>query len=122
MLTQSFRGLEPVVFTSDALPTEEVFSGYAFAGTDLVLGANGLRLHRARHGTAFGHHQDGCYILAAPSGSGLRIGTDFKGNCKIFAYRSGSRWAVANSFADLVRTVRGKQWPVTLRRHVVESW
>jgi len=122
MLTQSFRGLEPVVFTSDALPTEEVFSGYAFAGTDLVLGANGLRLHRARRGTAFGHHQDGCYILAAPSGSGLRIGTDFKGNCKIFAYRSGSRWAVANSFADLVRTVRGKQWPVTLRRHVVESW
>lgn len=122
MLTQPFRGLEPVVLTSDALPTTEVFSGYAFARTDLILGAEGLRLHRSRHGTAFRHHEDGCYFLASPSESGLRVGTDFKGNCKVFFYRSGSRWAVANSFAELVKAVREKQWPVTLRHHVVESW
>lgn len=122
MLTQSFRGLEPVVLTSDALPTTEVFSGYAFAQTDLILGAEGLRLHRTRHGTSFSHHEDGCYFLASLSESGIRIGTDFKGNCKVYVYRSGLRWAVANSFAELVKAVRERQWPVSVRPHVVESW
>lgn len=122
MVTQSFRGLEPVVLASDAFPTAEVFSGYAFAGTDLILGDSGLRLHRQQHGEAFSHHEDGCYFLASPTAQGLKIGTDFKGNCKIFFYRSEQHWAVSNSFAELIRTVKSKQWPTTIQPHVVDTW
>lgn len=117
-----FRGLEPVVITSDNVPTGEVFSGYAFSGNDFIMGSEGLRLHREAQGEKFSHHEDGCYILATPTATGLKIGTDFKGNCKIFFYRRGAQWAISNSFIKLVDLVRAKSWPTTVLPHVVDSW
>src|SRR5690625_901212 len=118
----SFRGLEPVVITSDSPLPEEVFSGYAFLGADLILGPEGLRLHRKENLQNLSHHEDGCYFLASPTQSGLRVGSDFKGNCKIFFYRSDNRWAISNSFIKLVDAVREKSWTVTPVRHVIDSW
>lgn len=117
-----FRGLEPVVITSDDDLHEELFSGYAFSGNDFILGAQGLRFHRGEHGEKFSHHEDGCYFLATPTASGMRVGTDFKGNCKIFVYRRNDRWAISNSFMELVDAVRKKAWPLTVLPHVVDSW
>lgn len=117
-----FRGLEPVVITSDTPLPGEVFSGYAFVGPDLILGPDGLRLHRKDSRSTLSHHEDGCYFLASPTTSGLKIGSDFKGNCKIFFYRRGDRWAVSNSFIKLVDAVREKSWAVTPSPHVIDSW
>lgn len=117
-----FRGLEPVVITSDNALPDELFSGYAFSGSDFIMGSEGLRLHREAHGPSLSHHEDGCYFLAAHSATGLKIGTDFKGNCKVFFYRHGTRWAVSNSFIKLVEAVRAKSWPTTILPHVIDSW
>lgn len=117
-----FRGLEPVVITSNSVPSREVFSGYAFSGSDFIMGSEGLRLHRKTQGSRLSHHEDGCYFLATPTAAGLKIGTDFKGNCKVFFYRHGTRWAVANSFMKLVDAVRAESWPTTARPHAIDSW
>lgn len=117
-----FRGLEPVVITSDSMPSDEVFSGYAFSGSDFIMGPDGLRLHREDRGSHLSHHEDGCYFLATPTPAGLRIGTDFKGNCKVFFYKHNTQWAVSNSFIKLVDVVRAKSWPTTVRPHVIDSW
>jgi len=41
MLTQPFRGLEPVFLTSDAMPVVEVFSRAVFAATNLIIRVSG---------------------------------------------------------------------------------
>lgn len=117
------RALQPMVITSDDPPSGEFFSGYAFAGTDLVLGATGFAEYRNAHGEGLTHHSDGCYVLGKASDGGkFVVGGDYKGSCKIFIYESGDRWAVANSFGRLIDTARGKGWKVSPRWASVDSW
>jgi len=75
---------------------------------------------------AFGHdipfHEDGHYFILKQAGPRWVGGADFKGNMKMFTYKTSRGWAFSNSFALLVDTVKSQGWPVTLRAEHLAAW
>lgn len=109
---------EPLVIRRGDDLSQTRFSGYAFNGTDLIIGTKGLDDWSAEKKRSLRIHEDGCYLLAQPSKSGYRIGADYKGYCKIYIYSHLTDWAVSNSFSTLVEFAHSQNWPVTLNEHV----
>ncbi|WP_256840475.1 hypothetical protein [Ornithinimicrobium faecis] len=114
-------GLESIVLTAENLPEGDLFTGFAFSGSDFIVGPEGFGAY-TRAGGAIAHHDDGCYLLVRREGAEWVMGSDFKGNCKVFYYQDGDRWAVGNSIADLVSAVRARGWTITVQPHLLSTW
>lgn len=114
-------GLQSTVLAAHSLPENDLFTGFVFSGSDLIVGPEGFDAY-TRTGGRIRHHDDGCYLLVRRDGPEWVVGSDFKGNCKIFYYEDGDRWAVGNSLADLISEVRGLGWTITVQPHLLAAW
>ncbi|WP_299520817.1 hypothetical protein [uncultured Serinicoccus sp.] len=117
-----FAHFEPVVLASDEPWQDDVFTGYAFEGSSLIIGGDGYRDWRQARDRALAPHEDGCYLHVRQTEGRLEVSGDFKGYCKVFVYQSGERWAVSNSFVQLVDAAKARGWPVTPNEHVLSTW
>lgn len=102
------------LIASDRAATSDRFLGYAFCGSDIVIGEDGRRSYETAPGKQIEFGLDGSYVLIRRRGKSVEIGTDYNGHGKLFLYRSGRYWAVSNSFFSLVEHVRTQSYPVTL--------
>lgn len=91
----------------EALP-DVMFHGYGFAGTDYIFGQVGAEMWEAQNGACIEPGEDGCYAIARRVGEGLRIGTDFSGNKKVFYYHDQRIWAVSNSVYVLAQHLKSQ--------------
>ncbi len=114
--------LEPRVYVSGVDLPDRDFTGYGFEGTDFIVGLDGLELFEASRGISFSGHDDGCYMLVERQGKAHTIAADPNGLCKLFVYRHGSNWAIANSFSVLVDRVSTLGWNITPDFAVLDAW
>lgn len=117
-----FSHFHPVVITSDDPWPKHTFTGYMFSGPNLIIGQDGFSRFRDEKPSADCRRQDGCYFLAQQLDGALQVSADFKGYSKIFIYEKNGRWAVSNSFAELIDQVQEKGWEVTPNEHVLQTW
>lgn len=117
-----FSSLEPMVVSSKDNVTESLFSGYAFVGPDIVIGADGHKEWMKEYGATLRPHEDGTYFVVNKTADGLDIGSDYKGYSKVFYYRNGSQWAVSNSFAALVEFLKSEGWKLTFLPRLANSF
>lgn len=116
-----YSQFEPVVIASDQPLPDHVFTGYAFVGPHIIVGADGFNEWSSSLGNIL-NREDGCYFYARRVPKGLEVSADFKGYAKIYIYESDKNWAVSNSFARLVDAVRRRGWSVTPNETVLATW
>jgi hypothetical protein len=92
----------------DAIP-EVMFHGYGFVGADYVFGQGGAERWEEQNDALIAPGEDGCYAIARRHGRGLRIGTDFSGNKKVFYYHDPRIWAVSNSVYVLAAYLKSQK-------------
>lgn len=102
------------LLSSYDLPPEHYLHGICFQDEDLIIGHGGYEKYRAVRQRDIQTGQDGSYIVIRTSESETVIGTDFSGYYKLFLYQRGEKWALSNSFIELVRYAAGKNLPVTI--------
>lgn len=117
-----FSHLEPLFLASDEPVAEDAFTGYAFSGSHLIIGAIGYREWLGSGRPELEEHLDGCYMVVSARGNRVRIGADYKGYCKLFVYQRDGKWAVSNSFSRLVDGARARGWAITPNRAVISTW
>lgn len=100
--------------TSDRTEWRDYFDGYSFVGTDFISGPGGLAQFQEWNGREVGPGQDGCYVVARRTPSGLVIGTDGLGMRRLYLYTSGTRWGISDSFSLLVEAIRSRGWRLDL--------
>lgn len=105
-------------FSSDGDLPARFFRGYAFCGNDLVIGEIGME--RFKRDLSF--REDGHYFLLRKDGQRFIGGADYKGNMKLFIYKSSDGWAFSNSFALLVDHIKARGWKLSIRPEHVETW
>ena len=105
----------------DRLP-DHFFSGYCFIGTDFIYGGDGAELYDEATAKRIDPGEDGCYVVIRKTADGHIIGADFKGYKKLFLYRSGSAWAVSNSFVRLVDFLRDRGQSITIDEAQLAAW
>src|SRR5699024_4607018 len=99
-----------------------VFEGYAWVGTDLVMGQEGANHYFSQTGKMIQPGEDGCYVLVQDTSDGLRIGTDYRGLKRLFLYRNEFQWAIASSLYELVSNVRRLEWPLTVLEDTISAF
>lgn len=102
------------VIASDLAATGDRFHGYAYCGSDIIIGEEGRRSYEAVRSKPIEFGLDGSYVLVRKQGDRVEIGTDYNGHGKLFCYRSGRYWAVSNSFFKLLEHVQSRSRPITL--------
>lgn len=108
--------------SSDSIPTTSNFMGYAFQGTDLIIGSEGYAEYIASGGPVF-DDCDGCYLKISMDNTGnLVFSTDFHGYFPLFYYIHDEHWIVSPSFEIIAREAHLRGWPLTLRQHQFVSW
>lgn len=85
---------------------EARFDGYAWVGSDLIVGQSGADAYRAKFGSHIPHGHDGCYTTVLPTEDGWNIGTDSRGLARLYLFRDGKNWAISSSFYVLVTKLR----------------
>lgn len=111
-----------IVFSSESAPVIPSFLGYAFQGTDLVIGPEGYADFIAS-GQEFMADCDGCYLHIQPDKVGNNVfSTDFHGYFPLFYYHSGVHWILSPSFELVAKEVHRRGLPLTLRNHQLLSW
>lgn len=81
--------------------------GFAWAGADFVIGSDGLAAYEA-HGRHLDWSADGHHVLTRRAGDRIGVGADFAGYAHLFHWSDGARWAVSDSFLDLVQHLRAR--------------
>ena len=110
------------IFSSHCRNLTEGFYGYAFSGSDLIIGNEGYRQFGASGGS-FEYDADGCYAEVKGLTDGTwRVSTDFRGHYPVFYYFNGTSWAVSPSIEELTKLARKCGWPLTVRRHQLEAF
>lgn len=89
------------------------FSGYAWVGSDLIVGSQGARAYENETGSGVPLGEDGCYATVQQTSNGWEIGTDYRGLSRLFLYRSGRNWAIGTSLYGIVKYVRNRGWALT---------
>ncbi|MEL6169352.1 MAG: hypothetical protein AAFR35_11720, partial [Pseudomonadota bacterium] len=110
------------VLTSRDDPPGDLFQGYAFLGSDLVIGTTGAQSWQLGGNAPIGPGEDGCYLSVRRVGHALVLGTDYRGFARLFIYRSGRNWALGTSLMGLADHVRGLGWPLTANPSVLAGW
>jgi hypothetical protein len=108
--------------SSYGLLPEHHLHGICFQDEDLIIGNEGYEKYRAVRQRDIRAGQDGSYIVVRPSENETVIGTDFSGYYKLFLYQRGEKWALSNSFIELVRYVASKNLPVTVDENHLASF
>ncbi|MHA6347290.1 asparagine synthase-related protein [Roseivivax sp. CAU 1761] len=95
------------------LPGAPVLDGFAFDGADAVIGSAGLAGFEAARGRPLRPGGDGVHILCRPEAQGVAISADAAGYRHLFYWRgdagaAAGRWAVGESFVDLVAHLRAR--------------
>ncbi|WP_306131531.1 hypothetical protein [Roseivivax marinus] len=88
-------------------PQGATLHGCAFAEADAVLGTDGLAALESE-GRVLDWHADGCHLLVRRDGDRIALGADFAGYRHLFHWSDGARWAVCDSFIDLVAHLRAR--------------
>lgn len=121
-MTGTWTALPAFVLASgDALP-DRLFLGYGFDGVDFIVGSEGLDRFEAAGRGRIADGEDGCYTLIEKTAQGHVAGIDAGGQCRLFLYRSGRRWALSNSFAALADRLAAEGWPVTVDPAMLDAW
>ncbi len=108
--------------SSASIPREPSFIGYAFQGTDLIIGPDGYAEYIAS-GRNFAEDCDGCYFIINPDAVGnVVFSTDFHGYFPLFYYSHGEHWIVSPSFEVIAREAHIRGLPLTFRQHQFTSW
>ncbi|SFE49108.1 hypothetical protein [Roseivivax sediminis] len=81
--------------------------GFAWDGTDFVIGDAGLAAFEAT-GRQLAWCADGRHVLTRREGARIGIGADVIGYRHLFYWAEGTAWAVSESFIDLVAHLRAR--------------
>ncbi|SLN68570.1 hypothetical protein ROJ8625_03560 [Roseivivax jejudonensis] len=98
------------VFLIDDLnpPSEGArLDGFAWDGTDFVIGEAGRAAHEAAGGS-LPWSADGRHVLVRRTGARIEVGADFGGYRHLFYWSDGLAWAISDSFIDLVAHLRAR--------------
>lgn len=111
-----------LVFTSASGGAMPGFYGYAFQGTDFVIGQEGFDRF-VRSGRTFDNEADGGYLrIEALDIETWKFSTDFRGYFPLFYYALGTEWIISPSFELVVKEAHRRGWPLTLRKHQLTPW
>jgi hypothetical protein len=110
-----------LISSYDPLPQYDL-QGICLQNEDVILGQEGYESYLGTREQHIRPGQDGSYIVISTYNEETVIGTDFSGYYKLFLYRRGERWALSNSFIQLVRFAADKNLPVTIDESHLSSF
>ncbi|MBF9197507.1 hypothetical protein [Microvirga terrestris] len=116
--------MDPNIFllsSFDPVPQHDL-RGICWQGEDLIIGNKGYKKYRAAQRAEIQPGQDGSYIIVNTYREEAVIGTDFSGYYKLFLYQRGEKWALSNSFIELVRYTASRNLPVTIDENHLSSF
>lgn len=103
-----------MILSSACSSEAEFFEGYAWIGTDLIVGYKGAEKYKSERSTSIPPGEDGCYVTAQRTATGWEVGTDYRGLARLFLYRSGRNWAVSTSLYEIIKFTRSQGWTLSL--------
>jgi hypothetical protein len=98
----------------------EVFFGVAFEGADIVFHQEGLNHRNSVREEEF-RPQEGNYIHGKFEHDEYVIRTDPFGYCKLYVYKNGGDWILSDSYYEVLRFAKSKQFPLSPNIGYVES-
>jgi len=101
------------ISSADLVP-RHYLHGFCIQEEDFIIGNEGYARSCAAQNIHIQPGQDGSYIIIRTAGDETVIGTDCSGSHKLFLYQLGEKWALSNSFIELVRFAAKKYLPVTV--------